>query len=113
VIGSLVALHLLGVQQLLSRPPRIGTGIVATAVERGGALAHFLAGGSFSLYLVHYPAMQLVASALPGAPGSVRRQLTLLACVLFCCFGFAALFERRLPELRFYLRNRAPGIPPA
>jgi peptidoglycan/LPS O-acetylase OafA/YrhL len=108
VIGGLFALHLIGVHALLSERRAEARSDLG---ERAGALARYLAGGSFSLYLVHYPALQLAACLLPGDARSPARQAFLIAGVLAFCLGFAALFERRLPELRTFLRRRVLGVP--
>jgi peptidoglycan/LPS O-acetylase OafA/YrhL len=73
--------------------------------EKAGAFVRYLSGGTFSLYLVHYPAMQFMASVLPGRPENHWRQVGLLGSVIVFCFAFAALFERTLPELRRALRR--------
>lgn len=90
VIGALAAAHLLGV-----------AGLGGTTVPRRAAAAvRWLAGASFSIYLVHYPALQFLDALLPafGPPG--LRDLALLAGVLALCLGFAQLFERPLPAFR-------------
>ena len=58
-----------------------------------------LAGGaSFSIYVVHYPAMHLMDAVLPeDLPG--KGVLFVVLPVVFCPF-FAAAFERTLPCLR-------------
>lgn len=116
LIAGLVALHLLGVHSWIA-DARVRKNASSLAPDSAGAFVHFLAGGTFSLYLVHYPVMQFLASILPGSPQNGFRQLVLLVAVPAFCFAFAALFERTLPELRSALRRRAWGIvrgtPPA
>jgi peptidoglycan/LPS O-acetylase OafA/YrhL len=108
LIAGLVAMHLLGVHAWLTRAGA-GNRIDAFAAGKSGALVHWFAGGTFSLYLVHYPALQFLASVLPGVPSDGWRQLALVTVVPAFCFAFAALFERTLPELRAALRKRAWG----
>jgi peptidoglycan/LPS O-acetylase OafA/YrhL len=108
LIAGLVAMHLLGVHSWLTRT-KAGEKIHGAATEKPLALVHWLAGGTFSLYLVHYPALQFLASVLPGARSDTWRQLLLFIAVVAFCFAFAALFERTLPELRAALRKRAWG----
>jgi peptidoglycan/LPS O-acetylase OafA/YrhL len=106
VIAGLVAVHLVGVHTLLTRAK-------ASLSEPVGALVHYLSGGTFSLYLVHYPVMQFLASALPGRREHLSRQFFLAVGTLVCCFVFAALFERTLPELRAVLRKRMWRVAPS
>lgn len=112
VIAGLVAVHLVGVHTLLTRA-KASSGDRAIWGERAGALVHYLSGGTFSLYLVHYPVMQFLASALPGRPEHQLRQFFLSGGTLVVCFVFAALFERTLPELRAVLRKRMWRVAPS
>lgn len=91
VIGACVALHLLGVRHI--------------ALDRSGAapgpaarLVRWVAGASFSIYVVHYPTLHLLDATLPETlPGY---NLWLLALTLGTCFAFATLFERPLKRVR-------------
>lgn len=74
------------------------------ALARLARPAAWLAGGSFSLYLVHYPLLQLADALLPEA-GGVLRDAGLLALVTALCLVFAAVFERTLPAQRRALRR--------
>jgi peptidoglycan/LPS O-acetylase OafA/YrhL len=74
------------------------------ALARLARPAAWLAGGSFSLYLVHYPLLQLADAVLPEA-GGVLRDAGLLALVTALCLVFAAVFERTLPAQRRALRR--------
>lgn len=55
----------------------------------------WLAGGSFTLYLVHQPLLVMVSSFVQpdSTPWTIR--VIAAACVLVCCFGLAELAERR------------------
>jgi peptidoglycan/LPS O-acetylase OafA/YrhL len=90
VVGALFSMHLIGAAGLLR------TGEPA----RSGAAIRWLAGASFSIYLVHYPALQIVDAALPELAAPALRDLLLLAAVLSICLAFAQAFERTLPDLR-------------
>lgn len=91
IIAICLAVHLSGVRKLAeSWTPRLDGGF-AKGVR-------WVAGGSFSLYLVHYPTLHLLDSTLPETlPGY---QLWLLGITLAVCFGFAALFERPIRQYR-------------
>ncbi|SIS52576.1 Peptidoglycan/LPS O-acetylase OafA/YrhL, contains acyltransferase and SGNH-hydrolase domains [Roseivivax lentus] len=104
LLGLLVGAHLLGVAGLArGRSPGEGRAI------------RWLAGGSFSLYLVHYPVLQFLSPAMGARPGGLLGDLTLLAVTLAVCFVFAAAFERTLSAQRRLLRDvmptsRKPGL---
>lgn len=94
LLAVLMALHLLGMAGLL-RWRRI---------VRSAAPIRWLAGGSFSLYLVHYPVLQaLVAMGLDSS--DLVEDLLLIAATLAICCGFAELSERRLSIFRLALRR--------
>lgn len=90
-LGILVTLHLMAALRLLRHRPR-QTGLTS--------LISWLSGASFSLYLVHYPALQFWHAALPEALPPVPRDTLLLGATLLTCLVFAAIFERRLPQMR-------------
>lgn len=95
LLGILVAYHLTGAMHLSANTaprPRI-----ASAVS-------WLGGASFSIYLVHYPAMQFWSSVLPQTQVVQVRDILLLAITLLSCFLFAAAFERPLPLYRRWVR---------
>ncbi len=98
LIGLLVALHFIGVATLARANP-----LPARAWARP---VRWLAGGTFSLYLVHYPALQLFHAALPDMTPALRYAV-LLTCVIATAYLFAALFERRLGAQRAFLRGAA------
>ena len=97
LVGFLFAIHLLSVATLLRGQQRPG------AASR---MIRWLAGASFSVYLVHYPALQLVDSLLPNSPG-VGRDTALFVITLAICFVFAQIFERPLAPLRRRLQTVA------
>ena len=68
--------------------------------------AAWLAGASFSIYLVHYPILEFVNAAFPQLSGRGIFWITLTAC-----FVFASLFERPLHVWRD-LFHRAFGWMP-
>ncbi|WP_299817231.1 acyltransferase [uncultured Roseibium sp.] len=80
------------------------------ALTRSGALSRvpadlrkavvWAAGGSFSLYLVHYPLLQFAGSAMGRFRDVPGYDFILLAVVFALSMAFAALFERRLGVFR-------------
>lgn len=96
LIGLLVSLHFIGVAAVVRR-----AALPSVLWERP---VRWLAGGTFSLYLVHYPALQLFHAALPGMTPALRYAL-LLALVIGTAYLFAEAFERRLGAERAFLRR--------
>lgn len=96
LLAVCVAAHLCGMHGLLVRRAPAQPGPFGWAVR-------WVAGGSFSLYVMHYPVLHLFDASLPETlPGY---DLWLLGITLATCFGFAALFERSLPRQRAWLRR--------
>ncbi|MEO1137180.1 MAG: acyltransferase family protein, partial [Pseudomonadota bacterium] len=82
-----------------------GVAVLAEKIEidlpfRLAGVVRWLAGASFSIYVIHYPAMQAIDAVMPGANDHLWRMAALLAAGLAVCFLFAELFERRLGLLR-------------
>ncbi|WOI53698.1 acyltransferase [Parvularcula sp. LCG005] len=99
LLGLLFALHLLGVHVVMQR----------FAYEPGaGHIAEFIrwaAGGSFALYLFHYPLLQLSGAALPGEISAIWRHGLLLVLPLVGAYALAAMTERRRDPMRDRLRQ--------
>lgn len=93
LIGLLAAVHLLGVAAYLRDRTEAATSGISAAIR-------WLAGASFSIYLVHYPVLQFLDAVLPEAPGALSRDAVLLSLTLVICFLFASLFERPLRTFR-------------
>ncbi|MHA6262798.1 sterol desaturase family protein [Arenibacterium sp. CAU 1754] len=96
IIAIAVALHLVGVSQIAARRVARPEGGFARAIR-------WVAGASFSLYVMHYPTLHLLDAALPET--LPMYDLWLLGLTLAMCFGFAALFERPLKQLRQMVRT--------
>jgi sterol desaturase/sphingolipid hydroxylase (fatty acid hydroxylase superfamily)/peptidoglycan/LPS O-acetylase OafA/YrhL len=103
VIALCLALHLVGVRHLAGTWPKRTEGGFAKTVR-------WIAGGSFSLYLVHYPTLHLLDATLPETLPAYN--LVLLMLTLSICFGFAALFERPIRQYRAVLLNIWSRIAP-
>lgn len=95
ILGLLVASHLAGACRLASEWTAVS--------ERLAQSLRWLAGGSFSLYIVHYPLLQFLGSAMPESRTYLAGQLFVLALVVAGCYLFAAVFERTLPQQRAWL----------
>ena len=93
-LAGLVALHLIGAAALLSDLRQSFTG-------RPARLIRWIAGASFSLYVMHYPVLHLLDATLPETLPAYN--LWLLGLTLAACFGFAQVFERPLKSYRQWL----------
>jgi len=98
LLGFLTAAHFLGVATLLRLHP-------VPERPRVDAAIRWLAGASFSLYLLHYPVLQFTEAMLPEELPQIVRHPLLLVITLVVCFAGAALFERRLGVFRAALRR--------
>lgn len=86
-LALLVAVHIVAMAKLIK------------GIQVGPARAvRYLAGASFSIYVVHLPAMHF-GWAVTGLTGPAF-MLTIVPATLLACFLFAAVFERPLPRFR-------------
>lgn len=105
LLASCVGLHLWGVHGICANRAHVTPGTAARVTR-------WIAGGSFSLYVMHYPSLHLLDATLPNdLPG---HDLWMLGLTLAICFAFAQLFERPLLRQRRVLertwsRFRRPG----
>ena len=91
LLGLLVTLHLIAALSLFQRTsPKTGL----------QSLVHWLSGASFSIYIVHYPALQFWHAILPDTLVPLLRDGLLFGTTLLTCLVFASIFERRLPQWR-------------
>ncbi|MDC0136436.1 acyltransferase family protein [Sulfitobacter sp.] len=107
VIALMIAVHLIGVRRLTLNMANWTEGALAKSVR-------WVAGGSFSLYLFHYPTLHLLDATLPETLPAYN--LWLLGITLAVCFAFAALFERPLKPFRLWVKaiwQRMPTPQPA
>lgn len=103
VVGLAFALHLVGMAALLRGVP--------LTWPRLSAALRWLAGGTFTLYLLHLPVAQFVASVSPLPPVHPVQRLLLIALTIGVPYLVAEVTERRK---RFWrgLVERALGRPP-
>ena len=91
LLGLLVTLHLIAALSLFQRTsPKAGLQL----------LVRWLSGASFSIYIVHYPALQFWHAVLPDTLAPLLRDGVLFGTTLLTCLIFANMFERRLPQWR-------------
>ena len=102
LIGALFAAHFYAVGQLLRH---------SEDSIRSNNVIRWIAGASFSIYLVHYPSLQLVDALLPETQGLVR-DAALLVITLGICLVFANFFERPLASIRNSVRHLSSFLLP-
>lgn len=99
VLGPLVAAHVYGVAGWINAKDE-----VPDWIDRSEGAVRWLAGGSFALYLIHFPVMHFAAAILPGEPSEIWRQALILIIPCVVAYVFAEVSERRRPALRNGLR---------
>ncbi len=87
LIGVAVVLHLIGAAALLNQAPVL--------FEKTGPAIKWLAGGSFTLYLVHQPLILMFASFLHPVEEHIPMAAALLVVCFILCFVLAEVAERR------------------
>ena len=100
ILGHLLCMHLRAMWSLLGSEGPTG---------RWAGWAKWLAGGSFSLYLVHFPVLHLLEATFPKIRPDLASywldDLATVAVTVAVCFAFAEVFERPLPRFRRALRR--------
>ncbi|WP_288130671.1 acyltransferase [Microbulbifer sp.] len=95
-LGLLVTLHLLGVAALTRN---------YQPTELSQSVSAWLSGGSFSLYLVHFPVIQLLCVLFLPQHSSWTSDFVLLLITITACYLFASVFERPLDRWRAIFRR--------
>ncbi len=102
LIGVAVSLHLIGAASLLRRVPAL--------FERTGPAIKWLAGGSFTLYLVHQPLILMFSAFLHPVEDHVIEAATLLVACLILCFLLAEVAERRKKFFASFIVGLLPAL---
>jgi peptidoglycan/LPS O-acetylase OafA/YrhL len=100
ILACFVAVHLYGMASLLQE----------NAFKGIAPIIKWAAGGSFSLYLVHYPVMMCLAALDVWPTSPLLYDVAFLGVTFVICYVFAALFERQLPLFRSLLIGRFPTL---
>jgi peptidoglycan/LPS O-acetylase OafA/YrhL len=87
LIAALFAAHIVGLSAISTT--------FAPWLERNARAIRWLAGATFSIYLVHLPIMHVVAALSPWPKASPLTLWLILGVTPFVCLVFAELFERR------------------
>ena len=100
IIGVLFGLHLFGAYHLCLLRQESSEKAVSRFIR-------WLAGGSFTLYVVHYPALMMMQSFAIWE--GLTHDLYLCVSVLVICYLCAAFSERQLGPLRRLLQKTIPS----
>ncbi len=86
-IGAMFALHLIGFATVSDR--------FAPFLEKHARAIRWVAGATFSLYLIHMPLLHFMVAVSPWPIESLMNFWWVLIATLVCCFAFAQVTERR------------------
>ncbi|MAP93468.1 MAG: hypothetical protein CMK07_00810 [Ponticaulis sp.] len=109
-LAMLVTIHLYGVAGILMSQQVVSQKAPAKP-NTGERLIRWLAGGSFALYLFHYPVLQFLGAVIPGETTDLWRQGLLLVTTFAIVMLLADVTERRRGGLRRLLRGIAQPSP--
>ena len=98
LIGGVFAVQFAAAKAAFAETPVNERGLFARAVR-------WLAGGTFSLYVVHFPLVMLTDAALPEAMPDPLRLGLIGGAAILGSYVFAEAFERHLPLWRAHLRK--------
>lgn len=101
LIGILFSIHLYGISQLMRK---------SYSPLPYANKTKWLAGATFSIYIIHYPALQFFKGVLPNFSNNIINDITLLSMTLIVCFIFAHFFERRLYIFRKWCRDISTAV---
>ncbi|HPF78036.1 MAG TPA: acyltransferase [Alphaproteobacteria bacterium] len=93
IIAQLISFHLIGVAALTRRKEK-------SVSETRAKIIRWLAGATFTIYVVHYPTLQFFDTLIPENIMPLMRHALLFASALAFCFIFAEISERRLKQMR-------------
>jgi len=102
VIGVMFSCHLLGAALWMGQ---------ARAKPKTDRVVKWLAGGSFSLYLVHYPVLSFLEVTLPSTGLLLLDHAILFALMMATCYLFAEAFERPLYKYRKWTEAGLAKLP--
>ncbi len=93
IIAQLIVFHLIGVSTIMQKN-------VKTISATRSKIIKWCAGATFTIYIVHYPALQFMDAILPEIFIPIMRHVILFLSVIIFCFLFAEISERRLKWFR-------------
>ena len=106
-VGLLFCLNLVGVVAISGR--------LRPSLERHATMIRWVAGATFSLYLMHVPLLYLIRAASPWPAGSLATLAALLTLAPLGCLAIAELSERRKGVWRrtaeLLMRRLGPPLP--
>jgi peptidoglycan/LPS O-acetylase OafA/YrhL len=108
LVAALFGLQLIGIARL--------SDVVGRLLGRFAQPIRWLAGATFSLYLLHFPVMQFIAAAMPWPPASTVARVLVFALSLGIVLLLAEVTERRKAAWRrviWAISLRLFPLPPA
>ncbi|MEM7525958.1 MAG: acyltransferase [Pseudomonadota bacterium] len=97
IVALLFAAHLFGAAILASR--------LGSPALRVKSVVNWLAGGTFSLYVVHFPVLMLANAFLFDHPEGFEKWAMLVGAAILVSYAFAWAFERRLVGFRALIKG--------
>ena len=104
LVAGLFALHLIGICHLSDG--------VARLLRPAAAPIRWLAGATFSIYLMHYPVLQFIAAVMPWPLTSASARVLLVVLTLIAVFLMAEISERRKESWRRGIRTMSDRLFP-
>lgn len=109
LIGAFAAFHLCGVAALAKhneRKHKEAQRREDRISEAAARAVRWCAGATFTVYIVHYPALQFFDAVLPEEMEKYARQAVMFTAVLLLCFAMAEISERQLGWFRRLLSKK-------
>lgn len=104
LIGIAVVLHLLGAASLLRSAPPL--------FARTGATIKWMAGGSFTLYLIHQPLILIFSAFLHPVENHIPMAVILFFACFALCYLLAEVAERRKKVFAALIVRLMPAVAP-
>ena len=98
LVGILALGHFAAVYLLLQRLPADSLSSIKKPVR-------WIAGASFSIYILHYPLLQFFDATMAGEASDPKRAFFLFVLVIGASFIFAEISERRLGFFRRFIKQ--------
>lgn len=104
LIASFFSIHLVGFSTV--------SATFTPLLERHVKVIRWIAGSTFSIYLMHLPIMHLLAASSPWPKSSPWTMFLLLAGTPVICLGFAEVTERKRDAWRRLIMSTLERAPP-
>ena len=99
LVGLPAALIMLSLLLLVSHLPQIQSKTIITRVR-------YIADGTFTLYLIHFPLLVLAAAVIPYDHASSAQKWTIFAVIVGLSIWLAGVFDQLKNKIRVHLHQR-------